>query len=196
MPDLYILFEKSNSTIGKIGRLVMPYPYTHVTISFDGETYHSFSKRKLHDPFDAGFTDEKLAYFAYEEVEVRIYTLKITDEEKTKIEAFMDQVKDCPFDVMDMVLMPLIHGHRRENAYNCMSFVAEVLEILSYSLPNRRFKNSIEDIENTLIKHGAEGKTVILPKQSDEEYMKKVGLKDRLSSFFRLIYRLYGKHGI
>ncbi len=77
-----------------------------------------------------------------------------------------------------------------------MSFVAEVLEILSFSLPNRRYKNSIEDIENTLIKYGAEGKTVTLPKQFDEEYMKNVGLKDKLSSFFRLFYRLYGKRGI
>ena len=135
MPDLYILFEKSNSTIGKIGRLVMPYPYTHVTISFDGETYHSFSKRKLHDPFDAGFTDEKLAYFAYEEVEVRIYTLKITDEEKTKIEAFMDQVKDCPFDVMDMVLAEgssaeydIVYEATGGNKYGCKGIISSYSE--------------------------------------------------------------------
>ncbi|MBQ6479408.1 MAG: hypothetical protein IJI44_08630 [Erysipelotrichaceae bacterium] len=193
MPDLYILFEKSNSMVGKIGRLVMPYPYTHVTISFDGKTYHSFSRRKLRDPFDAGFTDEKLAYFAYEEVEVKIYTLKISEEEKTKIEAFIDQVKDCPFDVADMILMPLIHGCRRRNAYNCMSFVAEVLEILSYPLPNRRYKNSIEDIENALIRKGLKGEIVRLEKQTDEEYMKKVGLKDKLSSCLRLFHKLYGK---
>ena len=61
MSDLYILFERSNSLVGKLGRIFIPYPYTHVTISFDGETYHSFSRRHFHDPFDAGLTDEKLA---------------------------------------------------------------------------------------------------------------------------------------
>ena len=86
MADLYILFERSNSLIGKLGRFFMPYPYTHVTISFDNKTYHSFSRRKLHDPFDAGFTEEKLAYFAYEDVEVKIYKLEISEEEKEAIE--------------------------------------------------------------------------------------------------------------
>ena len=145
MPELYILFEKSNSTIGKLGRLVMPYPYTHVTVSFDGETYYSFSRRRYHDPFDAGFTEEKLAYFAYEETEVKIYRLEISEEEKKKIEDLMEKVKDCPFDVADMITMPLLHGHKRKNAYNCMSFVADVLEILEYPMPHGKYKNNIED---------------------------------------------------
>jgi len=193
MSDLYILFEKSNSMIGKLGRLFMPYPYTHVTISFDGENYHSFSRRRYHDPFDAGLTEEKLAYFAYEEVEVKIYKLKISDEEKQEIIAFMDRVKDCPFDVLDMILMPIVHGHRNKRAYNCMSFVAEVLDILDYPLPNRMYKNSIEDIENALKARGIKGETVRLPKQIDEDYMKKVSLNQRMRSCCRLFKKLYGK---
>ena len=116
MPDLYFLFERSNSAIGRLGRLFIPYPYTHVTISFDGKTYHSFSRRKLHDPFDAGLTEEKLAYFAYEEVEVKIYKTSITEEEKETILSFMERIKDDPFDVMDMLTMPLLHGHKRKNS--------------------------------------------------------------------------------
>ena len=143
MADLYILFERSNSLIGKLGRFFMPYPYTHVTISFDNKTYHSFSRRKLHDPFDAGFTEEKLAYFTYEDVEVKIYKLEISEEEKEKIMDFMDTIKDMPFDVGDMILMPLVHGHRNTRGYNCMSFVSEVLAILGYPLPNKLYKNSI-----------------------------------------------------
>ena len=193
MNDLYILFEKSNSMIGKLGRIFMPYPYTHVTISFDGENYHSFSRRHLHDPFDAGLTEEKLDYFAYEEVEVKIYKTKITDEEKQKIISFMDKVKDYPFDVVDMITMPLVHGYRNNRAYNCMSFVAEVLTILNYPLPNRLYKNSIEDIENALIAKGVKGEIVKLPSQIDEEYMKKIGLGQKIRSCYRLFNKLYGK---
>ena len=193
MADLYILFERSNSLIGKLGRIFMPYPYTHVTISFDNKTYHSFSRRKLHDPFDAGFTEEKLAYFAYEDVEVKIYKLEISEEEKEKIMDFMDTIKDMPFDVGDMILMPLVHGHRNPRGYNCMSFVSEVLAILDYPLPNKLYKNSIEDIENALINKGIEGEVIKLPKQIDEEYMADVSLKHKLASFRKLFDKLYGK---
>ncbi len=193
MSDLYILFERSNSLVGKLGRIFIPYPYTHVTISFDGETYHSFSRRHFHDPFDAGLTDEKLAYFAYEEVQVKIYRMSITEEEKERILSFMEEVKDCPFDVMDMVSMPVLHGHKRDNAYNCMSFVAEVLSILDYPLPHELYKNNIEDIENALIARGLEGKIVHLEKQTDEEYMKNISIRKRFISMITLFRKLYGK---
>ena len=193
MSDLFILFEKSNSMVGKLGRIFMPYPYTHVTISFDGKTYHSFSRRKLHDPFDSGLTEEKLAYFAYEEVEVKIYHMEISEEQKEEILAFMDRVKDCPFDVVDMLTMPFLHGHKREGAYNCMSFVAEVLDMLGIVLPHPLYHNSIEDLENALIGNGMKGEIVCLPRQIDEVYMQEVKLKDKAKSFLRLFRKLYGK---
>ncbi len=193
MADLYILFERSNSLIGKLGRLFIPYPYTHVTISFDGQTYHSFSRRKLHDPFDAGLTEEKLGYFAYEEVQVRIYHADITEAEKEKILDLMERVKDMPFDVMDMITMPVLHGHKRDNAYNCMSFVAEVLSVIGIALPREMYRNNIEDIENALIDAGIKGETVTLEKQIDEAYMEKVSPKEKLSSFIRLMRKLYGR---
>ena len=194
MALLYILFERSNSLVGKLGRLFMPYPYTHVTISFDGQTYHSFSRRHFHDPFDAGLTEEKLAYFAYQDVQVKIYTLEISKKEKEKILAFMERVKDCPFDVMDMLTMPILHGHKRENAYNCMSFVAEVLDILNIPLRRELYRNSIEDLENALIDQGCEGKIMHLPKQIDEEYMAEVPLKQKISSMYHLFHKLYGRN--
>lgn len=193
MSDLFILFEKSNSMVGKLGRIFMPYPYTHVTISFDGKTYHSFSRRKLHDPFDSGLTEEKLAYFAYEEVEVKIYHMEISEEQKEEILAFMDRVKDCPFDVVDMLTMPFLHGHKREGAYNCMSFVAEVLDMLGIVLPHPLYHNSIEDLENALIGNGMKGEIVCLPRQIDEAYMQEVKLKDKAKSFLCLFRKLYGK---
>ncbi len=193
MPTLHILFERSNSLVGKLGRLFMPYPYTHVTISFDGKTYHSFSRRHFHDPFDAGLTEEKLAYFAYEDVQVKIYTLEITNEEKECILSFMESIQNDPFDVLDMLTMPLLHGHKAKNAYNCMSFVAEVLNLLGIPLQHELYRNNIEDIENSLIIHGYEGKIVHLPKQIDEEYMSEVSLKQKTSSFFRLLHKLYGR---
>lgn len=194
MPELYILFEKSNSAIGRLGRLLMPYPYTHVTLSFDGENYFSFSRRKFHDPFDAGFTEEKLAYFAYEKVEVRIYRLPISEEEKGKIEAFAASVSDCPFDVLDMILMPISRGHKNRNGYNCMSFVADVLRILKIPLPRKGYENNIEDIENALRNYGLKGETVVLEPRWDEAYMAKVSLPQKMRSLSVLFRRLYGRN--
>ncbi len=191
MPELYILFEKSNTFIGKIGRVVMPYPYTHVAISFDKENYYSFSRRKHNNPFDAGFTKEKLSYYAYEDVEVKIYTININEEEKEKIELFMDRVKDYPFDVIDMLTMPILHGHKHKNAYNCMSFVSEILEILNYPLMHKRYKNNIEDIEKALKVRGEKGEIIHLNKQYDEEYMSKVTNKEIINSFITLLKKIY-----
>ncbi|MBR3363458.1 MAG: hypothetical protein IKG53_01110 [Solobacterium sp.] len=195
MPELFILFEKSNSAIGRLGRLLMPYPYTHVTVSFDGENYFSFSRRKFHDPFDAGFTEEKLAYFAYEKVEVKIYRMPISEEEKDKITAFAASVSECPFDVADMILMPISRGHKNPNGYNCMSFVADVLRILQIQLPREGYENNIEDIENALQNAGLKGEIVVLEPQWDEAYMAKVPIREKMYSLAVLLGKLYGKNG-
>ena len=94
---------------------------------------------------------------------------------------------------MDMLTMPILHGHKRKNAYNCMSFVAEVLFLLGYPLPHELYRNNIQDIENALIGHGLEGEIIHLPKQTDEEYMKEISLRDRCISFLRLFRKLYGR---
>lgn len=193
-----IILEKSNTAIGKTGRLFNPYPYTHIALTFDGENHYSFSRRKYHNPFDSGFTNEKLNYYAFEDVELKEYEVELNAEDKIRIEAFMEEIRDYPFDLYGMIKTSL--GIRREktNAYNCMTFMARILELSGIELVKQPYyKNNIADLENSLIKHGLKGQVRLVKKmQADPEYMAKVSFREVLLSCIRLHRKLYGKQAL
>lgn len=198
MSKLIILFEKSNTLIGRIGRVIDPYPYTHVSISFDGENYYSFSRRKHHNPFDSGFTNEKLNYYAYkdgESVEIKLYEIEISDKQKEKIIIFMDDIKDYPFDIYGMIKTSINMPREKHNAYNCMTFVSTVLKILDIPLKkNPIYRNDIKDIEDSLLLNNYHGQVKVIKKEGDNSfYMEKVKLKDIFKSFININKKLRNK---
>ena len=193
-----IILEKSSTIIGKIGRIIDNYPYTHIAISFDDENYLSFSRRRHHNPFDSGFTIEKLNYYAYklnQEVELKEYELDINEEKKKEIEAFINEISDYPFDIYGMIKTNLNHGRKKDNAYNCMTFIGRILEILEIPLIREEYyKNNIKDLENALINYGLKGKIRrIRCEKEDEFYMKRVNLIEKISSFIELNRKLMEK---
>lgn len=192
---MYIILEKSNTRIGKIGRLLGSYPYTHIAISFDNENFLSFSRRKHHNPFDSGYTIEKLHYYAYEDVELKYYELDINDNQRKSIEEFIDSIKDYPFDVYGMILSSIGIYRKKDNAYNCMSYMAKILEILDIPLIHKEYyKNSIKDLEDALIKKGYKGEIKEIKKMIDEDnYMEKISLNDKIKSFINLHRKLMKK---
>ena len=134
-----ILFEKSNTNIGKLGRFVDAYPYTHVSISFDNENYLSFSRRKHHNPFDAGFMIEKMNYYAYEDVELKVYEVDVTKKQIEEIYEFINEIKDYPFDIYGMIKMFIKRPRKKQDAYNCMSFVSRILQIIDIDLIHKNY---------------------------------------------------------
>ena len=190
-----IILEKSNTFIGRIGRIIDKYPYTHIALTFDDENYYSFSRRKHHNPFDSGFTIEKINYYAYrlnQEVELKEYELSISEEKKKEIEDFMNQISDYPFDIYGMIKTSLNKPREKDNAYNCMTFIARILEILDIPLMNNPYyKNNIEDLESALISYGLIGKIRIIKcDKEDDYYMSKVSISELIKSFIELNKKL------
>ena len=186
MSKLIILLERSNTLLGKIGRLFNKYPFTHITISFDDINYQSFSRRHLYNPFDSGFTIEKMNHYAYEDVLIKKYYLDINDKQKKQIESFIVEIKDCDFDKLGMLLTTINLSRENKSVYNCMSFVARVLEILDYQLDKKYYDNSIKDIEDVLIKNNIPSEELLVKKmEGDEEYMRKISLREIIGSIFK-----------
>ena len=187
-----ILFEKSNTNIGKLGRFVDAYPYTHVSISFDNENYLSFSRRKHHNPFDAGFMIEKMNYYAYEDVELKVYEVDVTKKQIEKIYEFINEIKDYPFDIYGMIKMFINRPRKKQDAYNCMSFVSRVLEIIEIPLIHKDYyENNIEDIENALIRYGLKPEILKVKKmENNDGYMEKVPMIEIIRSFIEINRKL------
>lgn len=183
-----ILFEKSQTKIGKIGRLISNYPYTHISYTLDNLNYYSFSRRYHNNPFDSGFTNEKENYYAYKnDVGVKVYTLDIGQDKIDKINKLNEKVKDKVFDIYGMILMPFNIYRENNNAYNCMSYMALIFEILEIPLINNPYyKNNIQDLENALINYGIKGENKTLKYKYDENYMRKFNKLDIVKSFIHL----------
>lgn len=190
-----ILFEKSNTNIGKLGRFVDTYPYTHVSISFDNENYFSFSRRKHHNPFDSGFMIEKMNYYAYEDVQLKVYEVDVNKDKIEKIYEFINEVKDYPFDIYGMIKMYMKHPREKTNAYNCMSFVSRILQIIEIPLIKKNYyENNIEDIENALINYGLKAEILKVNKmENNDGYMDKVSIFEILKSFIEINKKLLKK---
>ena len=190
-----ILFEKSQTKIGKIGRLISNYPYTHIAYTLDDINYCSFSRRYHNNPFDSGFTIEKENYYAYkQDVEVRVYTFDIDKDKIDKINILNESVKDKVFDIYGMILMPFNIYRENKNAYNCMSYMALVFQILEIPLINNPYyRNNIQDLENALINYGIKGENRILKYKYDEEYMRKFSLSEIIRSFIHLNKEIFKK---
>lgn len=185
-----VMLERSNSPLGRFARRFGSYPYTHITISFDGENFHSFSRRHLHDPFDSGYTVEKLNWFAYEDVLVKMYHLEISDEQKDRIMELIEEVKDYPFDIRGMICTNLGHPVRHEGALNCMSFTARVLAILDIDTGKKDYGITIKELEDVLIREGYQGEEVLIRKMdTDEEYLRRIPFRTRFRSFLKAVSR-------
>ena len=195
MNKMTIVLERSDTGVGKIGRFVTGYPYTHIAFSYDMEHFQSFSRRYHYDPFDSGFTVEKPSYYAYKnDIRMKSYTLEVSDETVKQIDAFTETVKDMPFDIFGMLYMPFGIYRKKENAYNCMTYIARVLEIAGINLINEPYyRNNIKDLENALMNAGYKEEYVIITHDTDEEYMKRFSVFQVLKSMVTILKKLSQK---
>ncbi len=187
-----IVLERSDTLIGRAGRIVTGYPYTHIAVTFDLNHFYSFSRRYHHNPFDAGFTIERPSYYAcLGDTTMKAYYLDITDAQLKDISRFNASIGDLPFDIYGMILMPAGIYRKKENAYNCMTYVAKVLELSGVRLINDPwYRNNIRDLEQALIKHGCRQDTVSFRYEFDEEYMRRCSFRERMCSFIDIHKKL------
>jgi hypothetical protein len=199
---IYIVLIKALTGLGKIGRKLTKYEYTHIAVSLDDklDDFVSFSRKKHYSPFDAGFMHEKREHYAFgknEKVKVKIFKVPVTKEDKAKIVDYVQLIendKDYIFNLYSMLTMPIAHGIKIYKAHNCMSFVGRVIELSNaVELEKEYYKYNIKDIDDLLKKYFFK-ECYLKRTQEDLEYMKRDGLIFNLKSFLdingKLIYRI------
>lgn len=142
MKALYILLLYLPSGFGRLTQIVTHYKYTHVALSLDSSYTHfyAFSRLRAKTPPVSGFIEEKRLYYTLgEEVPIytRIYEVPVTEEGYEAAVSYMNQIKHDPevmYNLIHMLLIPLLGGAPVYKAFHCGEFIAKVLETAGIAL--------------------------------------------------------------
>ncbi len=199
---IYVVFVKALTALGKIGRKINKYEYTHISVCLDKkfERFATFSRKRHFSPFQAGFMFEKREHYAFgknKKVKIKVFKVPVTKECMEDMENFIHTVEKDPeyvFNLYSMITMPFLHGFPIYKSYNCMSFVAKIFQLSgAVCLEKPYYKYNIEEMEN-LVKEYFYKEGNLNKKQDDLDYMKKITLWENMKDFFiinqKLIYRL------
>ncbi|MBQ8245871.1 MAG: hypothetical protein IJZ42_01960 [Lachnospiraceae bacterium] len=199
---IYVVLIKALTGLGGFARKFGNYEYTHIAVACDRSKndFVTFSRRRHHTPFDAGFMHEKAEYYAFgkhKRVKIKMFAIPVTAEAKEKIEHYIAEIekdRDYIFNLYSMVSMPLLHGFRIYKAHNCMSFTAKIVELSgAVELSKPYYKYNIRELDSLL--HDFFRKEGYLYKRKESKaYMKNPGLLYNIVKFAqlngKLIYRM------
>ncbi|MBO4311110.1 MAG: hypothetical protein J5856_08620 [Lachnospiraceae bacterium] len=196
MDYIYIVLEKSHTLLGKVSRLTDGYDYTHITLSLDEklDRFYSFSRFWHYAPFSSGFMKETLDCYAYgknESVKLKVFKIPVSREEKNKVKHFIKNVSDdrnnYVFNLYSALTMPLFHGFRIYKTYNCMSFCARALSMISaVTLEKPYYKYTIAELDELLSEYVYDEREFTREKIENEHYMRKIPLMYNIGAFVRL----------
>ena len=196
---IYIVLECSHTLVGKIAKKVEHYDYSHITTCFSDslDSFASFSRRKLHAPFDAGFMRETLdcmAFGDYDTTQLKIFKVPLLPGRKEIIEKFIAAVErddQYIFNVYSAFSMGLFHGFRIYKTYNCMSFVGRVLDLSgTVKLDRPYYRYDIRQMDELLTPYLYAEQEYECREIINQHYMDHVGFLPNVGMFLKLTGRL------
>lgn len=158
--NLYIIFSKTHTKIGKFIRIITRHEYNHVSLATSSSLVplFSFARRRVDKPFSGGFVEESWLRYLYQnmDVKVRVYKIPLAWDRAKEIEdllQFFRENKNCfGYDFKGLVL-----NRENQNNYTCLSFVQA---IISKAIPmDRKFKR-INELMNFLEEYFHEEKVI------------------------------------
>lgn len=195
--QVYIVFSKTNTGIGKIIRTLTHNKYNHVSISLDKElsTMYSFGRYHINSPLVGGFVIEQPARYLWSGKEVGIKLCEYTLDPITYAQLqrrLLIFINDRNTKIYNSFSAIFSLFHKRlviEDAYTCLEFVVSLLDIEGiYNI------KELEDMLNESIVYQGSFRSYIrdvLPQE--DEYFKKEKTVDillgTLSHFKKLFIR-------
>lgn len=136
-PSLYVMLSHTTTGVGKFIRRMSGYDYSHVSLSLDSShrRWVSFARYAHNCALYGGFVVEPIERFLADggPVPVRIFRLPLTDEQyrhlQTRFANAGDPENGFLYNLFDV---PAAYFHRHfplPNAYTCLSFACDVLDI-------------------------------------------------------------------
>ena len=169
MKKIYILLSKTGTVPARVIHKVKGGKFAHTSLSLTPSTdcFYSFARRRIHNPFIAGFITENIhtrVFAKYPNCHCALYTLDVTDKAYDKIKAeitkFSNNYKKAKYNFLG--ILPLAFGIKikRKFRLTCSQFVALMIaksgEIKLPKDPYLMLPNDFMDIEDIkLVYEGA-----------------------------------------
>ena len=149
---LYVIFSRTDTSIGKIIRIATHHEYNHVSLSFCPSLckMFSFARYRKNSPLVGGFVVERPSRYLYpdKDINVKICRLPIEDEEyemlKMRMTRFCLEGKKMRYNSIGALFVPLGIDVEVSDTYTCLSFAAESLGLKV---------DSIKELEDILEKY-------------------------------------------
>ncbi len=214
MKNLYVMFTRTGTIVGKMIRTVTNYEFSHVSLALsdDLREFYSFSRKRINVPLYAGFMKEKRSYYTLgreSKTRVKIFKIPVSDKTYEKVKNFVIKTandKEVIYNLFSLLTMPIFHGFETYKQYTCIGFVNEVLAktgAIKFYKPT--YKYTLKELEKVLksylfldgyISNGNDG--------LEDDYFKPVGIKSSLvinvlfmyECFYRLILKKPSKRYI
>lgn len=136
MKYLYVLLLYLPSGFGRLTQWATRYPYTHVALSLDDSYTHfyAFSRLRAKTPPISGYIEEKRIYYTLGEdvpIQTKIFRVPVSDEGFIAAVEYLEEIKRDPeimYNLIQMLLIPILGGRPVYKAFHCGEFIAKVLE--------------------------------------------------------------------
>lgn len=212
MRNVYIIFPYSTGTIAKIARFFTKYPYTHMSVCIDDdlEVFYSFSRYRNDTALISGFAKEYRSHLTGtkdSKLKCKIFKLAVESTEYDDIEHYIHELSaadDILFNYLSVATFPLVGGFDVYKTENCCSFVAKVLEKVSYIDIDRPYcKYLPKDIEHILKDYVLlEGELDTDLEYDDDTYFYKTSFSEKIAgsvhslreTFYRLVFKRKSKN--
>ncbi len=134
---IYLVFSHSGTIVSKAIKFATKQRYSHVSISVNPklDILYSFARRKIHNPFNAGFVSEdfdKGIFARLPNIKCKIYKVKVDDIKYNNvcdiIQNFNENKEKYDYNILGLFSPLTGVPFARENHYFCSQFVAEVLK--------------------------------------------------------------------
>ncbi|MGN8646753.1 hypothetical protein ACTNEO_12660 [Gracilibacillus sp. HCP3S3_G5_1] len=131
---VYILLTDTGSLFTKLIKRYTKKPYNHASLSFDSELseVYSFGRKKIGNPFNAGFVKEDVKEGLFKQADSAIYSLTVTNVQMEKMSSYIKEIeaqKECyRYNFLGLFGFLLDKPIIRERAFFCSQFVATVLK--------------------------------------------------------------------
>lgn len=138
LKTIYILLSRTDTVCARLIRLITSGRYNHTSIALDSSltVFYSFARRRLHNPWTAGFIPENVHSGIFGQnghQPCALYALEIPDEAYARLEAWIDrfyaQFNDYRYNFLGVPLCYFGIPFAREHHYLCSQFVAFMLQL-------------------------------------------------------------------
>jgi len=207
MKNLYVMFTRTSTVVGKMIRAVTRYEFSHVSLALSDDLteFYSFARKNVNNPIYAGFVKEKRCYFTLgkeNKTRVKIFKISVEDEVYYKVREFVIQVAnddELIYNLFSLITMPIMHGIQPYKQHTCISFVSEALAvngIVKFNKPT--YKYTPKELERKLKKYlFLDGYIYNGEKENDDKYFEPLGIRKGLminiAFIYECIYRLIKK---